>query len=291
MKKTLMDYLNNKIKIYSNFDRGHNTTHVETVLKYSIELAKNIKNVNMELVKTIAVFHDLGLGIGKRKEHHTNSAKLVREDIGLKTYFNGDEIKIIEDAVLNHRSSNKNTNLSIYSKIIMDADKLDSLTDINRMVERSFLYNLDTSNDTPVDVYANVYHHLFTKFGKDGYVKYQLPITIKVFKKNIAHVQDVLHNEKEFKKVYLVVVAKLVKQFNLDKTLLKISSETIDDIELLNGITSMIQEHGMSNSITNFLNNDNNLKNIITTESDVECIERLNNVAIELINSITNLKK
>ena len=291
MKKTLTEYLNDKIKIYKNFDRGHNITHVEAVLKYSIDLAKHIKNVNMDLVKTIAVFHDLGLGIGKRKEHHTNSAKLVREDVGLKTYFDADEIKIIEDAVLNHRASNTNTNLSIYSKIIMDADKSDSLTDINRMVERAFLYNLDTSNDTPADIYTNVYNHLFTKYGKSGYVKYQLPITMKVFKKNIDHVQNVLQHEKEFKKVYLSVTSRLIKQFNLDKSLLKISQEVIDTIEILHGIAEMVHEHGLSESIINFIIKEDTLKNILDVESNDTCIDQLNDISIKLIDHDIKVSK
>ena len=45
---------------YNAFDKAHNLSHVQTVIDESLELAKNYC-VNMDMVYTIAAYHNTGL--------------------------------------------------------------------------------------------------------------------------------------------------------------------------------------------------------------------------------------
>ena len=70
---------------YAAFDKAHNLSHANSVIKRSLELARNIgADINMAYV--IAAYHDLGLE-GPRAIHHLTSDKILATDMRLRRWF------------------------------------------------------------------------------------------------------------------------------------------------------------------------------------------------------------
>ena len=73
---------------YDAFDRAHNRIHVESVIAESMRLAQHY-DVDYNIVYIVAAYHDLGLVKG-RETHHSESARIVREDPILRRWFSHD---------------------------------------------------------------------------------------------------------------------------------------------------------------------------------------------------------
>ena len=88
---------------YSAFDKAHNLAHANSVIRRSIALARTIgADINMAYV--IAAYHDLGLE-GPRAIHHITSGKILTSDVRLRKWFSPEQIKIMREAVEDHRAS------------------------------------------------------------------------------------------------------------------------------------------------------------------------------------------
>jgi len=202
---SLKSYIEKKvIPIYKKFDLGHSINHVNEVISFSLTLQKLIKNTNVNMVYTIAAYHDIGL-IKDRKTHHIESGKLVRKDKRLLKWFSDDEIKIISNACEDHRKSIKRPIRTIYGKILRDADMTDSV-DIERMLVRAWLYrigNSDYKNSSDIQLFEDIYSHLNEKYGKGGYAKFVLPETLKLLKKRIERTKKILNNKEAAYKIFL----------------------------------------------------------------------------------------
>ena len=95
---------------YDSFDKAHDRRHALTVISQSLQLAQHY-DVDIAMVYTIAAYHDLGLE-KDRKTHHTESARIVRNNEKLKEFFTQEQIEVIADAVEDHRASNKDCPIS-----------------------------------------------------------------------------------------------------------------------------------------------------------------------------------
>ena len=71
---------------YDAFDAGHRRDHVHYVMEESRRLAQYYPSVNHAMLLVAAAYHDLGLEVG-RKVHHTESARIIREDTRLLQWF------------------------------------------------------------------------------------------------------------------------------------------------------------------------------------------------------------
>ena len=131
----LIDYIETEIlPRYDAFDKAHNRTHAHTVISQSLKLAQHY-DVSPAMVYTIAAFHDTGLAEG-REQHHTASARIIREDKRLKELFTDKEIEIMADAVEDHRASCSKPPRTIYGKIVAEADRIiDSHTIMARTIQ------------------------------------------------------------------------------------------------------------------------------------------------------------
>ena len=106
---------------YTQFDKAHNLTHVTRVINRSIRLAQNI-GTDVNMAYAIAAYHDLGLE-GPRAIHHITGGKILKADVRLKKWFNNDQIKIMKEAIEDHRASASHAPRSIFGKIIAEADR------------------------------------------------------------------------------------------------------------------------------------------------------------------------
>ena len=89
---------------YEHFDKAHNLSHVQTVIDESLALAKLYPQADERLVYTIAAYHDTGL-CRDRATHHLVSGEIIAADASLLQWFDKAEIKIMREAVEDHRAS------------------------------------------------------------------------------------------------------------------------------------------------------------------------------------------
>ena len=106
---------------YANFDRAHNMEHVTRVIRRSLELA-NRTGADIDMVYTIAAYHDVGMS-GPRAVHHITGGKILQNDARLKKWFSAEQIKIMKEAIEDHRASASRAPRSLYGKIVAEADR------------------------------------------------------------------------------------------------------------------------------------------------------------------------
>ena len=152
---------------YDKFDSAHRRNHADMVIKQSLELAQEL-GVDVNIAYTTAAFHDLGL-INGREFHHVDSARIVNEDKMLPKWFSKDEIRIIAEAVEDHRASSKNPPRSIYGRIVAESDRYIDAEDI---IRRTIQYGIDHYPELSRDEhYQRMKEHLIEKYGRNGYMK------------------------------------------------------------------------------------------------------------------------
>ena len=109
----LMEFVETQIlPRYNAFGESHGLRHVSRVIKNSLQLAK-VTGANIDMVYVIAAYHDLGMS-GPRAIHHITSGKILVADARLKRWFNPEQIKIMKEAVEDHRASSSRQPRSIY---------------------------------------------------------------------------------------------------------------------------------------------------------------------------------
>lgn len=169
---TLREYVEREIiPRYDGFDAGHQRDHVETVINQSMELAQYY-DVNINMVYAIAAYHDTGL-VDSRERHHIVSGEIVMADESLRQWFSEEQIKVMAEAVEDHRASNSNVPRSLYGKIVAEADRLiDGVTIVRRTIQYGLAHypQLDKKGH-----YDRFVEHMNEKYAEGGYLKLWIP--------------------------------------------------------------------------------------------------------------------
>lgn len=151
---------------YVEFDKAHNLSHVTRVIRSSMSLARQT-GADMNMVYAIAAYHDLGLS-GPRAIHHLTSGKILMQDARLKRWFSPDQLKVMKEAVEDHRASASHAPRSIYGKIVAEADRdLAPETVIRRTIQfgLSNYPELDTEGH-----WRRFCQHMDEKYSVNGYI-------------------------------------------------------------------------------------------------------------------------
>ena len=168
----LVEFIETKIlPQYAAFDAAHNMEHVTRVIRHSLELVK-ITGADINMVYTIAAYHDLGMS-GPRAVHHLTGGKILASDARLRKWFSPEQLKVMREAVEDHRASASRSPRSIYGKIVAEADR-DLDTDI--VIRRTIQFGL--ANYPELDYegqYRRFKEHMDNKYSKDGYIKLWIP--------------------------------------------------------------------------------------------------------------------
>lgn len=157
---------------YSAFDKAHQEGHVSMVIEQSLRLAEHLPSVNTDMVYVIAAFHDLGL-VNGRENHHKDSRIILEADEFVKSHFNAEQIRIMGDAVEDHRASNSKKPRNGYGLIVAEADRF---IDPETIIRRTIQYGL--ANYSYLDRaghYKRTIEHLNEKYGPNGYLKIWIP--------------------------------------------------------------------------------------------------------------------
>ena len=100
---------------------SHGMLRINNVIKNTLLLA-DYYNLDENMAYVIASYHDIGLNVN-RDNHEYESGKFLDNDSELKKYFDSEQIKIMKEAVEDHRGSRKEEPRNIYGKILSDSDR------------------------------------------------------------------------------------------------------------------------------------------------------------------------
>lgn len=168
----LMEFIEKQIlPRYASFDKAHNLSHANSVIRRSIALAQRL-GTNVDMAYAIAAYHDLGLS-GPRAIHHLTSGKILMADARLRRWFSPEQIKIMKEAVEDHRASASHAPRSIYGKIVAEADRD---IDPEQVFRRTVQYGL--SNYPELDreqQWQRFSEHMDQKYSAHGYIRLWIP--------------------------------------------------------------------------------------------------------------------
>ena len=156
---------------YQQFDRAHNMEHVTRVIRSSLQLAQQT-GADIDMVYAIAAYHDLGL-TGPRAIHHLTSGKILMADARLKRWFSPEQLRMMKEAVEDHRASASRAPRSIYGKIVAEADRdMDPETVIRRTIQFGLNHYPELDREGQ---WRRFMEHMDAKYSVNGYIKMWLP--------------------------------------------------------------------------------------------------------------------
>ncbi len=151
---------------YNAFGRSHGLVHALRVIKNSMELA-NMLGADVDMAYVIAAYHDLGME-GPRAIHHILGGKILASDARLRKWFSPEQIKIMKEAVEDHRASSSHAPRSIYGKIVAEADRdLDPEVIFTRAIEFGLERQPELNKEQQWKRFCG---HMEEKYGINGYI-------------------------------------------------------------------------------------------------------------------------
>lgn len=121
MNEELINYI--QMNIFPKYERfySHGMIHIQNVIDNILFLADEYK-LDKNMAYTAASYHDLGLSVD-RENHEIESGKILDNDKNLRKFFSEEQIKIMKEAVEDHRGSRKIKPRNIYGDILSDSDR------------------------------------------------------------------------------------------------------------------------------------------------------------------------
>ena len=203
---TLMEFVEKQIlPRYTAFGESHGLYHVTRVIKNSLELARML-GADINMTYTIAAYHDLGME-GPRAIHHITRGKILTADARLKKWFSPEQIKIMREAVEDHRASASHAPRSIYGKIVAEADRD---IDIDTVFTRAIQYGIEHDPDKDKEwQFKRFDSHMEEKYSNNGYIKLWIPHSPN--EKKLKELRDIIVNKEllrqYFDKIYDKIIA------------------------------------------------------------------------------------
>ena len=196
IKLELIKYIEQIVNYHYNLnDKGHGVEHAKYVINRSFEFAYQVESINLEMVYVIAAYHDVAHHIDA-KNHETISAKMLMEDKKLKDFFTDEQIKIMSEAVEDHRSSMETEPRSIYGKIVSSADRN---TSIEVTLKRCYSYNRRHFSELKEsEIIEECRKFLLKKFGINGYARSKMFFDDKEYKKYLDDITDLALDSDKF---------------------------------------------------------------------------------------------
>lgn len=181
---------------YNAFGESHGLRHVTRVIKNSLRLA-DVTGADIDMVYVIAAYHDLGME-GPRAIHHLTSGKILMADARLKKWFNADQLKVMKEAVEDHRASSSRQPRSIYGKIVAEADRD---IDAHEIFMRAIQYGKENGPDKTVEEHWERFaQHMDEKYSNNGYIKLWIPNSPN--EKALKELRNIIEDKKLLRKAF-----------------------------------------------------------------------------------------
>jgi len=193
----LMEFVETKIlPRYAEFDKAHNLEHVTRVIRRSLELAART-GADVDMVYTIAAYHDLGMS-GPRAVHHLTGGKILAGDARLRRWFTPEQITVMKEAVEDHRASASHAPRSMYGKIVAEADR-----DIvpEQVFRRAVQYGLDNYPELDKEQqWQRFREHMDQKYSTHGYIRLWIPGSPN--EEKLKELRQVIADEKALRQAF-----------------------------------------------------------------------------------------
>ena len=124
------------------------------------------------MVYAVAAYHDTGLAFG-RERHHIDAGRILFEDRELRRWFSEEQLRVMREAVEDHRASSDHAPRSIYGRIVAEADRcIEPLTILRRTIQYGLAHYPQLDRQGHYDRFAE---HLRKKYADGGYLRLWLP--------------------------------------------------------------------------------------------------------------------
>lgn len=168
---------------YQKNDQFHQWDHAILTVKYARMLAKQFKNVNLNVLDAACYLHDIGR-VNKDDGHPEESARLAAPFLK-KIELTKEEIKAILHAVEIHAKERIREAETIEAKLLFDADKLQILSVYGFIRVYSFLvavrkWEMERSLDFMWDYVKSVHKDYL-----------QTPMTKRILKSEVKNVERI----------------------------------------------------------------------------------------------------
>ncbi len=181
---------------YSEFDKAHDLTHVTRVIRRSLDLVRTT-GADINMVYAIAAYHDIGMS-GPRAVHHITGGQILARDARLKRWFSTEQIKIMKEAVEDHRASASHAPRSIYGKIVAEADRdLEPSTVFRRTVQYGLANYPELDREKQ---WQRFREHLDNKYSVHGYIRLWIPGSDN--ERNLAELRELIVNPQELRRIF-----------------------------------------------------------------------------------------
>ena len=181
---------------YAAFDKAHILEHVTRVIRSSLALVRTT-GADINMVYTIAAYHDLGME-GPRAIHHLTGGKLLAADSRLRKWFSPEQIKIMKEAIEDHRASASHAPRSIYGKIVAEADRdIDKDIVVKRTIQygQSHYPELDKEQQ-----WQRFKKHMDEKYSYNGYIRLWIPGSPN--EQKLKELRDIIANEQRLRVLF-----------------------------------------------------------------------------------------
>ena len=212
MNEDLIKYTEENIfPEYSKNEVGHGIDHIKYVIKRSFDIvSQNKLDVNLDMVYIIAAYHDIGHHIDS-KNHEKISAEIMSKDKELERFFNDEELRIIKEAIEDHRASSDHEPRSIYGRIVSSADRNNTVEDCLR---RTYTYGLKLDpKSSDEELFERAYNVLLNKFGENGYAKFFFKD--KEYEQFLKDIRKLLKDKEKYIKTQREYITKLKRKNKL----------------------------------------------------------------------------
>ncbi len=198
MNEKIIEYIEkNILPEYSKNEKGHGVEHINYVINRCFMFAEQFDNIDLNVLYTIACFHDIAHHIDKNN-HEKLSAQIFFDNEDMKQFFSDDERFVIKEAIEDHRASANHPPRSDYGKIISSADRS---TSVDEFLTRTHSYTLKHHPGLTIEqIVERGYHHTKDKYGCDGYAKsYVYDIEYNNF---LNKIYELISDYEKFESVY-----------------------------------------------------------------------------------------
>lgn len=191
-------------------DLAHNLEHIVSVVEHGDELCRNYKPEldfqTHSMVLAGCLMHDLGTRYD-RATHHFISYGMVFDWLGQygEGFYNNEEVKLIADACLQHRSSYKGDLTSVVSELVALADR--GKLNQEEYIKRSIQFHANNIGQIKDKVFAEVSSHVPDKFGTSGYNWGRYPkLGLRIYAKEVEAFKSFADNPEAVKAKVLEVM-------------------------------------------------------------------------------------
>ncbi len=212
LNKDLVNYIEKNIFIKYEKFYAHGMLHINNVIKNMLMLA-DYYNLDKNMAYVVAVYHDSGLSVD-RENHEREAGKILANDIELKKYFNEDEIKIMKEAVEDHRGSRKTRPRNFYGECVSDSDRD---FDINILAKRQIGMSIKNYPEliTFDEHFERCYKYICERINSDG--KFNLWTNNPILVSERDKFQKEYLDKDYAKSVYKTAWDKMLEEEGIDK--------------------------------------------------------------------------